>query len=168
MQWQTPDGNEVPRVPAGFTQATGSQLLQGANNDGISLSLAHGPDYNSPDGRYCCVITGTGQRRCVTLSECGSYSACLYTIVQPVQGTLVNNIISNLTMHPATCPMLPFPARGRITYDPSTNVATHSCDPGYAPSDTERTCQSNNEWSGTSVTCERMEREDYYVLVSVC
>ena len=62
--------------------------------------------------------------------------------------------------------MLPFPARGRITYNPSTKVATHSCDPGYAPSDTERTCQSNNEWSGTNVTCERMERE--YVLVGVC
>ena len=75
VQWQTPNGNEVPRAPAGFSQATGSQLLQGANNDGIGLSLARGPDYNSPDGRYCCVITGTGQRRCVTLSECG----CAYT-----------------------------------------------------------------------------------------
>ena len=63
-----------------------------------------------------------------------------------------------LSTHLATCPMLPFPARGRITYDPDTNVATHSCDPGYAPSVTERTCQSNNEWSGTTVTCERMEK----------
>ena len=78
MQWQTPDGNAVPRVPQGFSQATGSQLLQGANNDGIGLGLARGPDYNSPDGRYCCVITGTGQRRCVTLSECGC--ACNYSL----------------------------------------------------------------------------------------
>ena len=63
--------------------------------------------------------------------------------------------------------MLPFPANGRITYDPDTNVATHSCDPGYAPSNTgQRTCQSNNQWSGTTVTCERIERED--VLVGVC
>ena len=58
--------------------------------------------------------------------------------------------------------MLPFPANGDITYDPATNVATHSCDPRYAPSPTgQRTCQSNNQWSGENVTCERMEREMY-------
>ena len=64
--------------------------------------------------------------------------------------------------------MLPFPANGMITYDPFTNVATHSCDQtGYGPSNTGlRACQSNNQWSGTNVTCERMERED--VLVGVC
>ena len=50
--------------------------------------------------------------------------------------------------------MLSFPANGNITYDPATNVAIHSCDPGYAPSNTERTCQSNNQWSGTTITCQ--------------
>ena len=55
--------------------------------------------------------------------------------------------------------MLPFPANGWITYDPVTKVACHSCDPGYAPSNTgQRMCQSNNQWSGTTVTCERMRR----------
>ena len=63
--------------------------------------------------------------------------------------------------------MLPFPTNGRITYDPATRVATHSCDPGYALSNTgQRTCQSNNQWSGTTVACERMEREDW--LLGVC
>ena len=60
--------------------------------------------------------------------------------------------------------MLPFPANGSITYDPATNVATHSCDPGYELSNTgQRTCQSNNQWSGTTVTCESIKREDVFV-----
>ena len=51
--------------------------------------------------------------------------------------------------------MLPFPANGYIAYNPVTKVACHSCDPGYAPSPTgQRMCQSNNQWSGTTVTCE--------------
>ena len=70
VQWQTPNGTAVPRTPEGFRRATGSELYQGANNDGIGLGIARGPDYNSPDGEYCCVITGTSQRRCVALSEC--------------------------------------------------------------------------------------------------
>ena len=54
--------------------------------------------------------------------------------------------------------MLPFPPNGNITYDPDTNVAIYSCDPGYVLSPTgQRTCQSNDQWSGTTVTCERME-----------
>ena len=56
--------------------------------------------------------------------------------------------------------MLPFPANGNITYDPDTNVATHSCDPGYALSNPgQRTCQSNSQWSEATITCEGMERD---------
>ena len=64
--------------------------------------------------------------------------------------------------------MLPFPANGRITYDPDTNVANYTCDQdGYGPTVSQRTCQSNDHWSinETTVTCERMER---VVLVGVC
>ena len=68
--------------------------------------------------------------------------------------------------------MLPFPANGNITYDPDTNVATYSCDCGYGPSPTgQRTCQGNNQWSGTTVSCERMEREHVMyvcVLTDIC
>ena len=66
VQWQTPDGSDVPTGSAG--QATGSQLFQIAI--GVGVALIRGPDYNSPDGEYCCVITAVpSQRRCVTLSE---------------------------------------------------------------------------------------------------
>ena len=69
--------------------------------------------------------------------------------------------------------MLPFPTNGNITYDPVTKVACHSCDPGYAPSNTgQRMCQSNNQWSGTTVTCERMRKKMRYdsgcVLTDFC
>ena len=53
--------------------------------------------------------------------------------------------------------MLLSPPNGNITYNSVTNVATYSCNPGYAPSNTgQRTCQ-NNQWSGTAVTCECMD-----------
>ena len=149
VQWQTPNGSVVP---SGSGQAMGSEFYTIAIPQG--LALVRGPDYNSPDGEYCCEITtASGQRRCVTLSE-----LWLHAKVE----------VSVFPVPPATCPMLPFPANGRITYDPNTNVATYSCDQaGYAPSPTgQRTCQSNDQWSGTTVTCERMERED--VLVGVC
>ena len=68
VQWQTPDGNVSTEF--GGTFANGSQLFQIAISGG--LALCRGPQYNSPDGEYCCVITGTYQRRCVTLSECAS------------------------------------------------------------------------------------------------
>ena len=72
VQWQTPNGSVVPTVPSGFTQATGSELYQ-VSVDSTLFALIRGPDYNSPDGEYCCVITSvSGQRRCVTLSECAS------------------------------------------------------------------------------------------------
>ena len=68
-QWQTPNGSVVPAVPSGFTQASGSELYQLASKEGPVLF--RGPDYNSPSGEYCCVITTVpDQRRCVTLSEC--------------------------------------------------------------------------------------------------
>ena len=66
VQWRTPSGSVVP---SGSGQATGSQFYSADINSG--LVLIRGPDYNSPDGEYCCVITTiSGQRRCVTLSEC--------------------------------------------------------------------------------------------------
>ena len=69
--WQWPNGSVVPMIPSGFTQATGSELYQATTEGGPVL--IRGPDYNSPDGEYCCVIpTVPGQRRCVTLSECTS------------------------------------------------------------------------------------------------
>ena len=73
IQWQTPNGSVIPTVPPEFTQATGIQLYQVAVYSSRLIVLFRGPDYNSPDGEYCCVITTIpGQRRCVTLSECGS------------------------------------------------------------------------------------------------
>ena len=66
VQWQFPNGSVVP---SGTGQATGSQFYQLYQSDG-RLVLIRGPDYNSPDGEYCCVVTtDPGQRRCVTLSE---------------------------------------------------------------------------------------------------
>ena len=66
VQWQTPSGSVVP---SGSGQATGSQFFQIDIDNG--LALLRGPDYNSPDGEYCCEITTvSGQRSCVTLSEC--------------------------------------------------------------------------------------------------
>ena len=64
VQWQTPNGV----VPSGSGQATGSQFYTIAIAPG--LALIRGPDYDSPDGEYCCVITTTSdQSSCVTLSE---------------------------------------------------------------------------------------------------
>ena len=68
VQWQTPSGSVVP---SGSGQAIDSQFYTIAIPQGLALVL--GPDYNSPDGEYCCEIpTVSGQRRCVTLSECAS------------------------------------------------------------------------------------------------
>ena len=71
-QWQTPNGSVVPTVPLGFTQADGSELYQTSivGNEHCLVVLIRGPDYNSPDGEYCCVKTDPSQKRCVTLSEC--------------------------------------------------------------------------------------------------
>ena len=67
-QWQWPNGSAVTTAPSGFTQATGSELYQVTTRGGPAL--IRGPDYNSPDGEYCCVIPAVpSQRRCVTLSE---------------------------------------------------------------------------------------------------
>ena len=76
--WQIPDGSIVPTspLPAGF-QLNGSELYSTFedrsidNSDINRLRLFRGPDYNSPDGEYCCVLTVTNERRCVTLSEYG-------------------------------------------------------------------------------------------------
>ena len=70
VQWQFPNGSVVP---SGSGQAMGSEFHQlYLSNDG-RLVLTRGPDYNSPDGEYCCVVPFVGdQRRCVTLSECTS------------------------------------------------------------------------------------------------
>ena len=69
VQWQTPNGSVVPTAPLGFIQANGSELYQIANAGGPAL--IRGPDYDSTEGEYCCVITTVpDQRRCVTLSEC--------------------------------------------------------------------------------------------------
>ena len=71
VQWQTPDGSVVPTRPLGSPQATGSELFQVTTEGGPAL--VRGPDYNSPDGEYCCEIPAVpGQRKCVTLSECAS------------------------------------------------------------------------------------------------
>ena len=72
VQWETPNGSVVPAIPSGFSQAVGDVLYQFVIDD-FRVALIRGPDYNSPDGEYCCVITTvSGQRRCVTLSECAS------------------------------------------------------------------------------------------------
>ena len=68
VQWQWPNGSVVPTIPSGFTQASGNELYQ--KYIGSGPALIRGPDYNSLDGEYCCVIaTVPDQRRCVTLSE---------------------------------------------------------------------------------------------------
>ena len=57
------------------TPLTGSQLYTTFEDGSLiggpidRLRLYRGPDYNSPDGEYCCVLAN--QRRCVTLSEYG-------------------------------------------------------------------------------------------------
>ena len=72
IQWQTPDGSVVPATPPGFTQAVGDVLYQFVIDD-FRVAIIRGPDYNSPDGEYCCVITTvSGQSSCVTLSEYAS------------------------------------------------------------------------------------------------
>ena len=69
VQWQFPNGSGVP---SGSGQAEGSEFFQVYLDDG-RLVLLRGPDYNSPDGEYCCVIPSvSSQSRCVTLSECTS------------------------------------------------------------------------------------------------
>ena len=71
-QWQWPNGTVVPTRPAGKSEFFGDELYQ-LVVDGTLLILIRGTEYNSPDGEYCCVITTvSGQRRCVTLSECDS------------------------------------------------------------------------------------------------
>ena len=75
-RWVTPDGSTVPTAPSDpiTNPLTGSELFT-TFEDGSSLDrlrLFRGPDYNSPDGEYCCELTEvTNQRRCVTLSEYG-------------------------------------------------------------------------------------------------
>ena len=72
VQWQTPTGSVVTTAPQGFTQAVGDVLYQFVIDD-FRVALIRGPDYNSPDGEYCCVIPSvSGQRSCVILSECDS------------------------------------------------------------------------------------------------
>ena len=67
VQWQTPDGSAVP-TSTGSNEATSSELFQ--IFDWGQIALYRGPNYNSPDGEYCCVnTTVSGQKRCVTLSE---------------------------------------------------------------------------------------------------
>ena len=51
VQWQTPSGSVVP---VGSGQATGSQFY--SLDISLGLVLIRGPDYNSPDGEYCCVF----------------------------------------------------------------------------------------------------------------
>ena len=73
-KWQTPDGSIVPTAPSSpiDNQLTGSELYT-TFEDGSPLDrlrLFRGPLYNSPEGEYCCVLTATNERRCVTLSEC--------------------------------------------------------------------------------------------------
>ena len=74
-EWQTPDGSAVPTTTSDLiaNQLTGNELVT-SFEDGVPLDrlrLFRGPDYNSPDGEYCCVLTATNERRCVTLSEYG-------------------------------------------------------------------------------------------------
>ena len=58
------------------------------------------------------------------------------------------------------CPDLTL-TNGMISYSPDSTprleetMATHSCDVGYGLSGgTERTCQSNGQWNGGSISCE--------------
>ena len=67
VQWQFPNGSVVP---SGTGQAVGSEFYQLYLSSDGRLALIRGPDYNSPDGEYCCVVPSvSSQRRCVTLSE---------------------------------------------------------------------------------------------------
>ena len=70
-QWQTPDRSAVPtRTGSNEAIATGSELFQIFAWGHVAL--CRGPDYNSPDGEYCCVLTtAPGWKKCVILSEYG-------------------------------------------------------------------------------------------------
>ena len=71
------------------------------------------------------------------------------------------------------CPVLPTLANGQITYSsgsstvrPIDTVATYSCNPGFAlnSGNVQRTCQSNNQWSGSPPTC--VGRQSLYIVIT--
>ncbi len=64
VEWQTPDGTTIA---TGANPAPDNDVVTRTNFVGIILS--RGTGYFSPDGEYCCVRTGTTQRRCLTFSE---------------------------------------------------------------------------------------------------
>ncbi len=64
VEWQRPDGTTIA---TGANPAPDNDVVTRANN--LLLILSRGINYFSPDGEYCCVRTGTTQRKCVTFSE---------------------------------------------------------------------------------------------------
>ena len=54
------------------------------------------------------------------------------------------------------CPALQNPANGRVNFSSTTfgSIATYECNDGYVlAGDLQRTCQDNNQWSGSEPQC---------------
>ena len=55
------------------------------------------------------------------------------------------------------CGSLSDPTNGQVTFTTTTegSVANYTCDTGYDPvGDSTRTCQSDEQWSGSEPTCQ--------------
>ena len=131
-EWYYPDGRMVPNQAAGegFYRIRNApqvaRLARRIGRLGITLTL-------EPTGSYCCVIPTTGGEMtfCANISNSNPTVAC--------QSLSLTN--------------------GMISYSDLTrgvdSIATHSCDAGYTLNGgSNRTCQSDGTWSGSSPACE--------------
>ncbi len=66
VEWQFPNRSLVGAQTD--PPASGTDLFS-RNVGPHCVLLYRGPDYNSPDGEYCCVRTTTNDRKCVTFSK---------------------------------------------------------------------------------------------------
>ncbi len=77
VEWQFPNGSTVLsflNLQNDYSAtASGTQLLTGKFPQ-FGVPLYRGPDYNSPEGEYCCVRSTTNERKCVILSE---FTCCI-------------------------------------------------------------------------------------------
>ncbi len=70
VEWQFPNGSLVgARIRITDTYLASGTNLFSRNVGPHCVVLYRGPDYNSPDGEYCCVRTTTNDRKCVTFSK---------------------------------------------------------------------------------------------------
>ncbi len=68
VEWQFPNGSLVGAQTHPPYLASGTNFFS-RNAVPHYVILYRGPDYNSPDGEYCCVRTTTNDRKCATFSK---------------------------------------------------------------------------------------------------